>query len=285
MSISLESPHYRVLSSVTFIALLLAGCVLCAPVGAAAEDAPATAAEVIDAAQKSLDALKRWSADMTVDTSMGGMEVSAKGSVQGSGARQVMDMDVDMMGQLGRVKTVVGDDGVQWTETDVNGELNVMKLDMKAITEAAGGNEDAALPGANPSMPQDVTKILASLDKTYDLELKGTELADDTEVYVLEGSLKEEARGNVDPGGRLSSMGIALEKTRVKIGVSDGFLRKSEMIGPDGSVFISITFTNFNANPDFEDSVFNYIPPQGAQVMDMTEPALRQMRGGRPAGH
>lgn len=257
------------------IALYLGQFLAQAPSALAAEDSRSVE-EIIDEAQKAFNELKSWSADIEMNTVMGGMRVSATGTVLGSGRSQVMDLNIDMMGQLGRVKTVYDSQGVQWTETDVMGQLSIIKLDTTAIAEATGKDSGQDVLTQNPTMPQNITNILENAADLYDLELKGIGTSDSMEVYLFEGPILDGAMKRADPTGFMASRGVTFAKTRISVGVSDGFIRKSEVIGKDGTVIVSIAFSNFKANPDLDADAFTYKPPEGVPFLDMTDATIQR---------
>lgn len=91
------------------------------------------------------------------------------------------------------------------------------------------------------------------------------------EVAVFQGKTK----------GKMAQMGLGQlepEWVEVWIGMDDGLLRKMVMYRKDGTQVMAVDATVDEIDPVIPDSAFVFIPPEGAQVMDATEPTLNMMR-------
>jgi outer membrane lipoprotein-sorting protein len=93
-------------------------------------------------------------------------------------------------------------------------------------------------------------------------------------VYVLEG---------LPPAGMQAMTGVEFGKTTVWIAVADGLLRKTQTLNKEGEVAMTATRTDVEVNVDLPDSLFTFTPPEGVQVMDMTEMVLKKGREMRAA--
>ena len=69
------------------------------------------------------------------------------------------------------------------------------------------------------------------------------------------------------------------------INVENGLPVTVTMLAEDGSTITEQSYSNFRINVPIDDSEFEFTPPEGVQVMDMTEGTMnmmRQMQGSQP---
>ena len=255
--------------------LLLALVVLttATPLRSAYGAGPTTYEEVLKLVEEATASLKSWSADIETRTTIGGMEINSKGETMGSGDRIISDQAMEIMGQLMQVKSVLGADGIQWTETKMMGQVQVFKLNMNEVGDLKGVS--LSTPGGQGAI-QNPSKIFKDLAQVYDMKLAGNEAMDGTDTYLLEGTIKDEFKA--DPSGNMASIGVAPSKIRLAVGTEDGFVRKLEQTNTDGVSFMTVTFTGIKINPAFDDRVFQYTVPQGATLIDANE-MITQGRG------
>ncbi|MCH7909263.1 MAG: hypothetical protein IIB38_06555 [Candidatus Hydrogenedentes bacterium] len=250
-----------------------------APLPLAHGAGPTTYEEVLRLVEEATASVKSWSADIETKMTMGGVEIKSRGETMGSGDRIMSDLAMEVMGQLMQVKSVLGADGIHWTETKAMGQIQVFKLDMNVLGGSNGDSPSTpGRPGAGQGAAQDPSKMFENLGQMYDMTLTGNEVMDGTDTYLLEGTIKDELKDRVDPSGNMANMGMSPNKIRVAVGVDDGFVRKFEQINTADVAFMSMTFTGIEINPSIDDSVFQYTAPQGANVIDGTE-MITQGRG------
>jgi outer membrane lipoprotein-sorting protein len=147
------------------------------------------------------------------------------------------------------------------------------KMDMKKI-KAAGKNQ----PGMGGS--GDITKPFEGLSED---KIKYIEEKDSSEgsVYVFEA--QPDFGSQMQPGGPPSQM--LPEKIIVWLSTDTGLPVKTIMIGKNGATMMEQNYSDFQINPDIDESAFEFTPPEGVQVMDMTEGAMNmmhQMQGSHP---
>ena len=133
---------------------------------------------------------------------------------------------------------------------------------------------------AQPPNTDSILKPFAGLatDKIKYIEKKNV---DGKDVLVFEVS-------GLMPGQ--ASMGQSVpqmlpDKTVFWISADTGLPYKTLMHGKDGSLMMEQTFSNFKTDIQVDDSEFVFTPPEGVQVMDMTEGAInmmKQMQGSQP---
>lgn len=255
--------------------LALVGLIATAPVNVAQAAPPTTYEEILESIAEATASVKTWSADVEMQMNMGGMKINSTGEMFGAGDRVVSDLAMEIGGQLIEVKSVLGDDGIQWTETKAMGQTQIIKLDMSTFDGSEEGSSTMS-GGPGQGSAQDPSKMFEQLGKIYDMTLIGNEVMDGTDTYIVEGTVKEEALKDLDPSG---AAGMTPSKIRVALGTEDGFIRKLEQINANGKSFLTMTFSTIKINPPIDDSVFRYTPPEGANVIDGTK-MLTQGTGG-----
>lgn len=253
---------------------LLAAVILClsAAFGYAAE--PQTFEEVVAAVEESAAKIETWSADGAMSMAMGGMTMAFEMDVKGKGERLVMDMSMEMMGESMRMRSIMDADHIQWMEMDMMGERQIMKMDMSKMLEMGeelSGISASSMMGGSPfGMQENPAKMLESYSKMYDMEYVGIQMVDGVETYKLVGTIREELQGELDPTGMMQQMGMDIDQSILYVGKEDGFVRRMEMPGPDGTPFMTMDYKNVVLNEPIDDSEFVYTPPEGVAVMDMT---------------
>ena len=255
--------------------LALVGLIATAPFRVAQAAPPTTYEEILRSIAEATASVKTWSADVEMRRKMGGVEIHSNGEMFGSGDRVVSDLAMEIMGQLIEVKSVLGDDGIHWTETRSMGNIQIIKLDMNALGNSEDGSSLTS-GGSGQGSARDPSKMFEELGEMYDMTLAGNEVMDGTDTYIVEGTIKEEFKKNLDASG---GAGMSSNKIRVALGTEDGFIRKFEQINTDGVQFMSMIYSDVKINPPINDSVFQYTPPEGANVIDGTK-MLTQRTGG-----
>lgn len=266
------------LTGTPLLLLALIGLIATTPLRTAQAAPPQTYEEVLKSVVEASASIKTWSADVEMRMKMGGVEIHSNGEMFGSGNRVVSDLAMEIMGQLIEVKSVLGDDGIQWTETKSMGNTQIIKLDMNVLDEPNDGSSPTP-GGSGQSKTQDPSKMFEELGKIYDMTLMGNEVVDGVDAYVFEGTIKEEAKNKLDPSGNMETMGMAPSKIRVVLGAKDGFIRQLNQINSEGVSYMSMTYSAIQVNPPIDDSVFRYTPPEGANVIDGSK-MLTQGLGG-----
>lgn len=234
---------------------------------AACADSPKTADDALNFMSTRMSEYKDWSADFTQSMGMGGMSLQTKGTMCVRPPREMrMVMSIDMFGQPMKTLIISGKDGFVWTEIDVMGQKQVMKMDLSKMNPGTakqfGGNGNP-LEKANP------TAQVKEYQKAYDFTVKGNGEHDGRPVTELEGAKRKDATAlNIDP--QVAAVVGAATKVRLLIGQKDGFLYKTEMLDASGTALLTHAFTNVKFDQGTSDSDFQYAPPSGVAVTDIT---------------
>jgi outer membrane lipoprotein-sorting protein len=86
------------------------------------------------------------------------------------------------------------------------------------------------------------------------------------------------------PAGSHHSQTLPKRMT-IWLSADTGLPAKIIMIGPNGAAMMEQTFSDFEINPEINDSAFDFTPPEGVQVVDMTAGTsnkTQQMQGSHP---
>jgi hypothetical protein len=253
---------------------------------------------VDDILKKMVDAmsgLKSWTADIEMNMNLMSMEMSTTGQMKQAGKRSAMEMTMKMqmpglegLGELAdemdkmmggiKMKTVMDEDGIQWTEMNMMGQLQVMKMDMNKMMEASSemAGLSGIMGGGNPfELMGDPVKMLEMYKALMDFEFVGKDVLDGIEVYVLKGSMKigiEESNPAMEALSALApGMDSITSDITMKVGIEDGFVRETTMGEMDGKPIMVMRMKNVKLDVEIDESTFRYEPPAGVTVMDMTE--------------
>ncbi len=240
---------------------------------------PQTYEELTEALAPVLENLETYSSDVTMAMNMGSMTMNFAGTMRGKGAKSESSFTFDMMGQTMTVRGIADGTGVMWMDMDMMGERMVMKMDIDAMAEMSNemmGNPMSPMMGGGAS--QDPRKFIEQSNQMFALAPAGIQELDGTSVYVVAGNLRDEfydaanAAGGDGETNEFADMFTGMMSgTRLYVGVEDGFPRKMEMLGQDGTPTMTMTYNNVVINEPLDDELFVYSPPDGVQVMDMTE--------------
>lgn len=230
----------------------------------------------IEALQADIESYK---ADVEYNMNMGAIQMNFAGTVVGKNALSRSEMDMDMMGQSMKMVSIMDADGIVWTEMNMMGHVQVMKMDMSKLGEMAGDMGMPGIPvfGTQTGSP-DPRKLVEQFEAMYDLEYAGTDTADGHEVYVIGGGLSQNVREQLEslngdgeeenfPMMDFTNM---MDSVRLTFSTEDGFPRQLRILGSDGTVFMEQTYRDVSLNEPVEDTMFAYSPPEGADVMDLT---------------
>lgn len=244
----------------------------------AGADSPKTADEALRFMSSKISEYKDWSGDFTQSMSMGSVSIQTKGSMtMRPPAEMRMGMSLDMFGQPMKTLIVSGKDGMVWTETEVMGQKKIMKMDLTKMNPETAKRIGA---GANPLEKANPAEQAKQYQKAYDFVLKGNDEHDGRSVLVLEGTKRKDAAElQVDP--QVAAILGAATTVRLHIGQKDGFVYKTEMLDASGAALLTHAFTNVKFNPGASDSEFQYTPPEGVPVLDIT--SMIQAPANKPA--
>jgi len=119
-------------------------------------------------------------------------------------------------------------------------------------------------------------------------DLKDSKIGE-TEVYVLEGRLKEgvvEQQTKIarEAGGERAAQMTKqqlemMDRSRIYVDKTTHLVRRTEVLDPQEDVLIRVDLTNIKLNVALDENDFKYTPPDGVKVLDMDE-QMKAARGG-----
>jgi len=204
-------------------------------------------------------AVKSYQADTTTTIQMMGKNMSMQGNVvfkkpKKSRSETVMDMGAVKMQQIH-----VSDGKTAWMYQPK------MKMATRIDLEKVAAETKEEPVGQKTA---DICKPLQCLQRESISHVR-TEEIDGSKVCVFQGL----------PGkSGLQKMPFNLAKIETWIGADDGVVRKMIMFNEEGNEMMSQSYTNIQLNIEVADSQFEFTPPEGIQVVDMTEGTIAMMK-------
>ena len=218
-----------------------------------------TTTQLITDLEKKAETVKSYSADLTMEMEMMGKKMITRGKAvfkRPNSVRIEMVMD---MGQMKMEHVVISDGKTMWTHQPLM--KIVAKIDLekcKAVTKSD------ALDKQN----QSITRPFEAFDKK-NISYVGAKKLGETPVHVFEGQIA---------GPKWQGMPFAPAKIRTSIGADDGLLRRVSMLNEEGVAMMTQTYTKIKVNVKPSDDLFKFEPPEGTQVMDMTEGTINMLK-------
>jgi outer membrane lipoprotein-sorting protein len=220
-------------------------------------DAPKTADAVMKFASAKMAGYQTWSASVRQETQLMGMPMVLEGQTRfKSPGRIRSDIQMPMIGALGKMLVVLGDDGWAWQEMDLMGRKQVTKL---KLSDSSGSEQIASV---------DPGRHWESCRELMNFTLAAGEPIEGQPMWVLEGTWKSGIATNAALTARVGQLG----KIRFHVGQSDGFTHRIEQCDKtQGKTMATMEFTNLKFNEPLNDALFRYQPPEGVEPIDITD--------------
>jgi len=206
--------------------------------------------------------------------------------------RQTMVMKMNMMGSQMDMK------GDMWMEGDkLYLEMTIPPMDMKQIMVSDGETSYTYMPAMNMVQKMDTARLKAELGDSFSpmgggqaggsgnsiqpfdgiksdaMTYVGTEDIDGQKLYVLEGAFPQ-------PSEEMRQMNPFIPSSaRYWVSIEDGMPRRSTYISEEGQEMFRQDFSNIKLNPEIDPDRFTFEPPEGVQIIDMTEMILNMHKG------
>jgi len=169
------------------------------------------------------------------------------------------------------------------TVTGPNGEQAT--VERKSVSDGKFRWEETRIPEfgvrtvvkENADAPDRMTGLRADLDslsafgemkEMYTLRLTGEDTLNGEKVWLLEGDFNEEY---LKKNPKAESLIPMMKTVKVWVNQQDLYWRKMVDYDPDGHQTIIVEVDNVKLNGKVDEALFDYTPPEGAQVHDMTE--------------
>lgn len=235
-------------------------CVLTLSLGAALLQAEESVQQVIDKLKGKAESAQSASADLQMTMTMMGQNITMRGKMLFQAPKKNrMEIDMDL-GNMKMQQTVVSDGKTVWTYQPMI--KMVSKIDLEKVIAATGVDK------AGQQASSDITKPFGSL-KPDTVKLLGTEELDGVKAVVFEG---------MPQTGELPNMPFKFSKMKIWVRADDGLLHKMVWFDENGKEIMSQTCVNIQTGIDIPASKFEFTPPEGVQVMDMTEGTINVIK-------
>ena len=215
--------------------------------------------ELIAKLEAQAKTINSYSADLTMNMEVMGQKMVSTGKLLFKKPQKSrMDMTTKM-GGMEISQSTVSDGKTTWTYQP---QMNIVqKIDMEKILSETGndltkqnnGNLSDSLEGM---IPGSISYIK-------------TEKVNGEQTYVFEGKPKV---------SQMNNMPFSLEKMKLWLSVKDGMPRKVVIFDKDGKEIMTQEYSNIKINIDIPDSQFEFNPPEGVQVTDMTDSTIQMMK-------
>ena len=220
--------------------------------------------------ESKVEDIKSYKVTMKMDMKMMGQSMLTEGKMAFKKPDKFyMKSETNMMG--GATQEIFSSGDILWTYMPKMGMAT--KMDMKKLK--AAGKDQAGMGGQG-----DLTNPFKGLSKDA-IKYIETKETGEGKVYVFE--TKPDFGGQMPPDAPGHQM--LPDKIITWISIETGLPIKTIMIGKNGATMMEQTYSDFQINPNIEDSVFEFTPPTGVQVMDMTKGGMnmmQQMQGSQP---
>jgi len=218
-----------------------------------------------------------YSAEMNVTQQGQSMSMNMEGQMTQADPKHMrMKMSMDMaMPNSDQTMTMdmltVVDGETVWIEMNnpMAGGQRVMKMPYEQAEQMGGG------PGMSNIREMDPVEQIKEVMELFDFQI-----VEEGDRVVLSAPMTEAALSEMGQMGDMPSEMIESWKMTLVLDASKG-LPMEMQIGGEGEPVMSMRFTDwvFHGEGGLDDSAFDYTPPEGVQVMD-----LSQMSQGMPPG-
>ena len=247
------SRKFRLAGGILILVMVMAGGFICT-----GEET----GEIIARVEKKAAAIESYRADLTMTIDMMGKEMTSSGTMIFKKPNKSWMETVTDIGTMNMKQIFVSDGKIAWVYQPVM--KMVTKVDLTKVSA-----EMKNLPGGQ-QISGDISKPLRGLNEES-IAFVRTEKFGGDEVYVFQGSPRETAMKQQVP--------FVPSRLELWIGADDGLVRKMIVFSEEGKKIMSQSYTNIEKNIKVPDSKFEFTPPEGVQVMDMTEGSINMMKG------
>lgn len=223
----------------------------------------AKTSEMMEKLSQKAGEIESYTVDMKIETQMMGQDTSIDGSMAFKKPDKLHVVSTSrMMGGMTQETYSAGN--IVWTYLPAM--KMATKIDMSRIKEQA-----PALGGMQRT--GNVAKPFEGLPKDG-IRYVEKKTVDGVDVHVFESVVPTAPPSS--PDQQMPS--LFPSKMVLWLNAETGLPYKIKMLGKDDAVMMVQTYSNYRINIPIEDSEFEFTPPEGVQVMDMTEGTMNMMR-------
>ncbi|GAB4351410.1 MAG: hypothetical protein Kow0099_35450 [Candidatus Abyssubacteria bacterium] len=220
--------------------------------------------QMMEEVMKKVQKVESYRVDLRMETSMMNQEVVTEGEMSFKKPDKLHMVTVTST-MPGVKQEVFADADIVWTYMP---QMRIVtRVDMSKVKGKGplpGGMNDTA----------DITKPFEGFSEE-NIRFIDQKVQDGREYYLFEAM----------PSAGSQGVQMAPHKIGFWIHAATGLPHRVIMYAKDGSVVMEQQYSNFRLNVPIEESEFEFTPPDGVQVMDMTEATMnmmQQMKEGQP---
>ena len=214
--------------------------------------------ELITKLEAKASTINSYRADLTMNMEMMGQKMVYTGNLSFKNPKKSrMEMNTKM-GAMEIQQIIISNGKTTWTYQPKM--KMVQKIDMEKIIAETGN--DTGQKNGDPSHP------FQSLNRDSIVYIR-TDKIDGQDVYIFQG---------IPQVPETDKIPFIPSKLEIGLDANNGMLRKMVMFNKEGKEMMSQSYSNVQLNVDIPDSEFEFTPPEGVQVMDMTEGSLNMMK-------
>lgn len=219
--------------------------------------------ELIAKLEAKAKTINSYRADSTMQMEMFGKKMVYTGTLAFKKPdKSRMEMNTKL-GNMDMKQFIISDGKTMWTyQPHMN---TVQKIDLEKIIAETG--DDSRQRNGDPSDP------FQSLNRDSIVYVR-TDKIDGKDVHIFKGNPLSSGTEN---------MPLIPSKLEIGLNADSGMLSRMAMFNKEGKEMMSQHYSNIRLNTNIPDSEFDFTPPEGAQVLDITESTLKmmkQIRGG-----
>jgi len=214
--------------------------------------------------------IRSYTADMTITVEMMGQEMITEGEIIFKKPEKMrMEMSSNMFPQSKMM--VISDGQTMWTYMPAMNMVQKMDLArMKKELSEFYRIEDILEQQTKQS--GDMLNPLKGFNRDS-IKFVGIEQTAQGKTYTLEVDFPEKMLDT-----RAQQWGFTPSKAKFWILEDNGVAVKMDIYTQTGNKMMSQEYKNIKLNPKISDSMFVFSPPEGAQVMDMTDATINMMK-------
>jgi outer membrane lipoprotein-sorting protein len=216
-----------------------------------------TTAQVVDELTRKAQQVESYAVDTKTVTNMKGNSITITGKTVWK-KPDMMHIITNMMN--GSKQEIYHTSGVVWTYNPMM--KMATKMDISKVKDMPGDQSFGK------------TKGPASLLENFPKEAMSTpekKTVDGNEVYVFQMSPEQGAPSTQQ------NVPMPPHPMEIMIFADTGLPYKLSMRDKDGSLLMEQTYSNYQVNNPIPDSEFQFTPPEGVQIMDMSEASMNMM--------
>lgn len=214
--------------------------------------------------------IKSYSADVIITSEMMGKSMLTQGELLFKKPDSMrMEMVLEMYPDQ---KTIIVSDG-RTTWTYMPSMKMAHKIDIARMKKEFGGlHKPGGIFEQHAKESGDILNPLQGFDKG-NIKFIGVDLTTEGDALAFEATYPDKM---LEP--RSEQWGFTPSKAMFWILKDSGVTSKMDIFNKEGAKMMSQEYKNIKLNPQIADSVFTFVPPEGTQVMDMTDSTIDMMK-------